>query len=116
MNDLVAVEGTSTDLTSKENNWFRYFLGCCISLLSGQMTARKARPRAGVGGGPVTDAPVRTICADSAGFHPTHPSLSFPVSGSERTKMLNTQSPHFKRKSSTAKRLKGTGQEKVTGL
>lgn len=115
MNDLVTVEGTSTYLTSKENNWFRYFLGCCMSLLSGHMTARKARRRAGVGGGPVKDALVRKHSQCRLSFHTPCPQ-SFPVLGSERKKMLNTQSPHFKRQSSTAKRLKGTSQEKVTGL
>lgn len=77
LNDLVTVEGTSTYLTSQENNWFRYFLGCCMSLLSGHITARKARRRARVGGGPVKDALGKEALAVQAFLPHTLPS-EFP--------------------------------------
>lgn len=43
LNDLVTAEGTSAYLTSKENNGFRYFLGYCMSPVSGQMRAKKGQ-------------------------------------------------------------------------
>lgn len=54
MNELVLVEGTSTYLTSNKSQLVQVYLGCWISLLSGQMRAltgqRKEGPEQEAGG------------------------------------------------------------------